>query len=966
MKKRPLPLGYFILTIALASIFISATLTGDDKSVTKKEQSTTYISKVRNNQVTGKIDPADYLKAVRQVEQQASSRSGQEFDFDWNLLGPNNLGGRTRALLFDNRDTSGQTLFAGSVTGGLFRSDNGGGKWYRIADNVGNLNVTSITQAGNGDIFVGTGEGFQVQDYTVLDNWGYATGFMGQGVFKSTDGLNFSLLASTKPALNGNDELEWGYVNEISAHPANGDLYAATNTGLKFSGDGGNSWQVAKTSDGAELSLESKDVKMAANGMVVAEVNNLCYVSESGNPDNFILRSGDSTYNIPATGVGRIEFAIPELNNDIIYALVVTPGGALFNIYRSDDKGINWVIVGPGGSANFNIFNTGNAITLGMGMFAATIEVFPDDPYHILVGGQDMWEGKKIVDDGYYQWVLRSTSVAYWLSVAFLWQGHHTYKFVPGSSGSLFVGTNGGISMGVIDPLLYQFQFMNRDYIASQFYTVAWTLEKKVLIGGAQDIGTIFIDGISNPSDSKRGNDIWTTANYIPDGKNGGYCAMSTIYPTASIYSRYPHPAKNDVLETFVRRNEFIGGPDYAATMFSADYASTTTAFLTPFLLYENFEDYQTRDSVGFIITKHQAANSVVWVESNNGNRPFKYITPYELFPGDSITVPDILTARFFIGGDDQVLMTKHIIQFDRQPEWYIISDKDHGGVEDLPQCMAHSSDANHLFVGTDKGKLYRISNIKYAYNTETADVTSAYCVISTQRIPVYIPGSTTEVSQVITSVSVDPNDDNKVIITLGNYGNDHYVYYSDNALDENPVFRSVQGDPGNGGLPQVPAYSSLIEMDKDNNLVMVGTEYGIYATNNIAATNPVWTAENDNIGSVPVFMLKQQTIKKTNDTIFFVNIDTTFVVYYGTNNYGVIYGATYGRGLISLDEFQKPVGISDHSNTSNDNGFMVYPNPANDRVTVSFDVMSYGKVGISIYNLSGNEVKQVDLGMRP
>ncbi len=43
-----------------------------------------------------------------------------------------------------------------------------------------------------------------------------------------------------------------------------------------------------------------------------------------------------------------------------------------------------------------------------------------------------------------------------------------------------------------------------------------------------------------------------------------------------------------------------------------------------------------------------------------------------------------------------------------------------------------------------------------------------------------------------------------------------------------------------------------------------------------------------------------------------FVNIDTTYVIHYGINNYGVIYGATYGRGIISLDEFQQPVGISE------------------------------------------------------
>jgi hypothetical protein len=960
MKKRPLPLGYFILTITVASLFISATLTGDDKPVVKKEAPTDYISLVRNNQVTGRINPADYLKALQQIEQQEGTRSGNAYNFEWDTLGPNNLGGRTRAILFDNRDASGQTIFAGSVMGGLFRSDNAGGKWYRIAEENGNMNVTCITQAGNGDIYAGTGEGFGVQGYTVLTSWGYTTGFMGNGIFKSTDGVNFNLLQSTKPVLNGNNELEWGFINELAAHPGNSAVYAATNTGLKYSGDGGNNWQTAKTSDGTELSLNSRDVKMAANGLVVAEVNNLCYVSENGNSDGFVLRSGDATYNLPSTGVGRIEFAIPSTMNDMIYALVVTPDGALENVYRSDDKGANWVIVGPGGSENFNIFNTGDDVSEGIGLYAASIEVFPDDPNHILIGGQDLWDGIKIADDGFYQWVLRSTSQIFWSSPVFLWQNQHTYKFVPGSSVDFFIGTNGGISKGLVDPFLYTYQSMNKNYIASQFYTVGWTMEKKNIIGGAQDIGTIFINGALNPADSKRGEDIWTTPVDIPDGKTGGYCVNSTIYPSAFIYSKYPHPTDED----FIRRNEFSGGPDWSASMLSDDYEST--AFLSPFLLYENYEDYQSRDSVGLRVTRGYSAGSVVWLESNNGNRPFKYITLDSLTAGDSITVPDIITTRFFIGGDNMVMFTKEVIQFDKESEWFVISDTVHGGVKDKPQSMAYSSDANHLFVGTEKGTLYRISNIKYAYNYETADVNSPYCVISTKRIPIYLPGTTTEISQVITSVSVDPNNDNKVLITLGNYGNDHYAYYTENALDENPVFRSVQGDPGNGGLPQIPAYSSLIEMDPDNNLVFVGTEYGIYVTNNISSSNPTWTSENKNIEGVPVFMLKQQNIRKGNDTLMFVNIDTTYVVYYGVNNYGVIYGATYGRGLISLDDFQKPVGISEPATINNNSGFLIYPNPADDLITVAFETTSANKVDICVYDLQGKMVKNVNLGMRP
>jgi hypothetical protein len=97
-----------------------------------------------------------------------------------------------------------------------------------------------------------------------------------------------------------------------------------------------------------------------------------------------------------------------------------------------------------------------------------------------------------------------------------------------------------------------------------------------------------------------------------------------------------------------------------------------------------------------------------------------------------------------------------------------------------------------------------------------------------------------------------------------------------------------------------------------------------------------------------------------------FINIDTTYVVYHGVNNYGVIYGATYGRGLISLDEFEKPVGIGDPGKVDTRTGFSVYPNPATDRVTVAFESKAPGTVKVEVFSLAGNQVKAVDLGWHP
>lgn len=42
----------------------------------------------------------------------------------WQERGPNNVGGRTRAILVDKNDATGNTVFAGSVGGGLFKTTN--------------------------------------------------------------------------------------------------------------------------------------------------------------------------------------------------------------------------------------------------------------------------------------------------------------------------------------------------------------------------------------------------------------------------------------------------------------------------------------------------------------------------------------------------------------------------------------------------------------------------------------------------------------------------------------------------------------------------------------------------------------------------------------------------------------------------------------------------------------------------
>jgi hypothetical protein len=266
---------------------------------------------------------------------------------------------------------------------------------------------------------------------------------------------------------------------------------------------------------------------------------------------------------------------------------------------------------------------------------------------------------------------------------------------------------------------------------------------------------------------------------------------------------------------------------------------------------------------------------------------------------------------------------------------------------------MAISADGNHLFVGTLNGKLFRISNLATAYNYDRADVNSPTCIVSTQPIQLIVPGTTDEVTQVITSIAIDPQDPNNVLVTLGNYGNDHNVLFSNNALAQFPEFNSRQGN-----LPPMPVYSSVIEM-MNPQIAIIGTDHGVFATENIQAENPQWTKQYTNMGSVPVFDLKQQLILQPSKTIRLVNgNEVTFITYPGTNNWGTIYAATFGRGLFMCDDFFL-VDVEEIPGPGSQNvaDILLYPNPAHSNIYIEFNADKAAEADVYIYDISGKVV---------
>jgi len=152
----------------------------------------------------------------------------------WTFLGPGNIGGRTDALLIDPNDTN--TMYAGAVSGGVWKTTNGGVSWTAAGDAMANLAVNSLAfdPTNTRVIYAGTGEGYfrEVVRGTSLP-------IRGNGIFVSIDaGSNWQQLPST----NNSD---FDYVNDlvVSTHDPH-RIYAATRSGVWRSTDSGATWSV--------------------------------------------------------------------------------------------------------------------------------------------------------------------------------------------------------------------------------------------------------------------------------------------------------------------------------------------------------------------------------------------------------------------------------------------------------------------------------------------------------------------------------------------------------------------------------------------------------------------------------------------------------------------------------------------------------------------------------------------------
>ena len=685
-----------------------------------------YLHRLKSNS-DGVIPVDAVLNARNAVNAHRAQRSSSSLT--WQEMGPDNVGGRTRAILIDKDDSN--ILYAGGVSGGLWKSTNSGYSWNIIegTDQLEFSGVVSICQTTNGDIYFGTGEG-STSNLGGTSNG--STALIGGGIYKSTDGGNsFEQLPSTSPSNFISTDFKFAAVTEIAAHNSDPNtLYAATNGGLQLSTDGGDTWST-------EVPGEFFDVEVASDNSVFASKVSSIYFSNNGQSGTFNTLD-DVAFTFGLSSYGRIEIAVAPSDPDYVYAAYSNQWGLgrYKGIYRSTNKGQDWDLILPGWDGNtppdYNIFNE-------QPNYSMALAVDPLNKDRIIIGGLDLWS---------FEYGVSIEPISFWaIDPEYSWYVHadqHEIVFDKTNPNRFYVGNDGGVFR--TDNNGQEFSALNRGYSVTQFYTIDYTKDGKA-IGGTQDNGTQYID-FSNPVSIK--------AAFKATGGDGGHTQISYIDPDAVFAQSQNGDARRseDGGENFGFIDGFLGNDMAGQRQSAVDEGDEGlfATFINPMYLWESVsEDGTPLDTSMFF-----AANAAV----------------------TSTGTPEYC-----------VYMTKGALDFEYTPTWFQVTP----GYTSPIERIATTSDGNHLFFSRGSA-LYRTDNLSLDTVPDTeeyldVDNDDDNLVVTTTAI------NSSDFDFTITDIAVDPNNNDHVIVTVGGYTNDIHVLKSTNATSANPTFTSIQGD---------------------------------------------------------------------------------------------------------------------------------------------------------------------------
>ncbi|WP_066829322.1 T9SS type A sorting domain-containing protein [Rufibacter ruber] len=714
---------------------------------------------------------------------------------NWNSRGPYNVGGRTRAMALDIANEN--VLLAGGVSGGMWRSSNGGASWAKVTGLDQLQSVTTISQdkrVGKQNVwYYGTGEMF--------GNSASAPGatYYGNGIYKSIDnGVTWSPLVSTQTANFTAFTNVFQFIYRVATNPANAaqdEVFAATVGSVRRSTDGGGTWQSVLGYEAGVNDFNASpyftDIAIGNSGNMYAALSQYASGGRSATKRG-IHRSTDGvtwTDITPGTfpaSYERIVMDIAPSNENIVYFFVYTATNAAAEANLWKYEYLSGSGAGAGGrwtnlSANLPMLGGKSGDLDLQGGYNMVVKVKPDDPNFVVLGGTNLYRSlsgftnttstRKI--GGY---VPDNSSFA-------LYNNHHPdqhevifYRSNPNRMLSAHDGgvsrTNNNAAASVV------WESLNRGYQTTQFYTVAMDLNTTddFVVGGMQDNGSWAVDNINATTE-------WNEV----VGGDGAFAAVTTHSLLVSVQNGTVYRiAFND-------KGEDIG------------YARIDPPKTTGYL----------------------------------------FVNPYTIDPNNEYTM--------FLPAGDTLWRNKNIAQIPLGGEqsnlgWEVVANL--GISETISAVSVSKVPANVVYFGTSGGRLYKLQNGNAASPTRT-EITGANFPKSASGAP----------TGYINCIAIDPKDANKAVVVFSNYKVQSLFYTTDGGATWTAVAGNLEENPDGSGNGPSARWVTILPNPDGTNKYFVGTSTGLYSTGVLEGAGTTWLREgNSSIGQVPVDMVLSRT----------------------------------------------------------------------------------------------------------
>lgn len=417
----------------------------------------------------------------------------------WNSIGPFTLGGRMLSLAINPQKQT--TLFAGSASGGIWKSYTGGvglNAWQRVETNLPVLGVPSIAYhpSDTNIIYAGTGEVYRVDSTSGTPN----PGNTGYNVWKTRGTYGIGLIRSTNAGATWSQVFikntsELFGIQKIRMHPTNSDwvMIAATDGLYRYDNATGVTTKLFSIAYVSDVYVNPSNV----NQIVIAAgnlTNSFKGIFRSTNGGTSFTKV---TSGLPASFLGFINLDVHRGSNTL-FASIGVSGTATTELYRSTDQGATWSGISNTGHAQWQYW------------FAHAAAVDPNNVNRVYLMGASTKKrmsisgttgtastvaGGSATMDSYIPLGGQEGSSSY------VHDDIHDIEYVKNSSDSMYILSDGGIFLTLnasnATAGSVTFQSCNSGLTTAQFFGPIGqsSSNASLLVGGLQDNNTAVYNG---------------------------------------------------------------------------------------------------------------------------------------------------------------------------------------------------------------------------------------------------------------------------------------------------------------------------------------------------------------------------------------------------------------------------------------------------------------------------------------